>query len=282
MCCALLQLIDKHPDHWRTYKGSCLIVPQGAQYRTLFPEIVTPCNHWGLLIDLNTGEPYPMAAAGDFCLMDPLFPGSQGDGLLFKEDDLNRLKRKGFCVSTYREEKPQPTVRKEDKHQSPHIKEHVPSSSHKEEESCKTSGRNSGALSPWAPDSTNSKKSSHWGKSSLLAKEQPDSHDTEEHHTSSSRHKDRPCSDKSSRCSSDKESSNTSHKRALSPPPCTCSMECPWKGLHVNEPSHIPSESSCTSYRSPSRSMSELKDHRSFTVPTSSSTPDKLGTQLHY
>ena len=94
MCCALLQLMDKDPDHQRTYEGSCLVVPHGTQYRTLFPEIVTPHNHWGLLIDPNTGEPYPMASAGNFCFMDPLFPGSPGDSLLFNEDDLNRLKRK--------------------------------------------------------------------------------------------------------------------------------------------------------------------------------------------
>ena len=55
-----------------------------------------------------------------------------------------------------------------------------------------------------------------------------------------------------------------------------------WKGPHVDEPSHIPSESSCTSYNSPSRSMSELEDHGSFTMPTSSSTPNKLRTQQHY
>ena len=51
-----------------------------------------PHNHWGLLIDPNTGELYPMATVGDFCLVDLLFPGSPGDSLLFKEDDLNRLK----------------------------------------------------------------------------------------------------------------------------------------------------------------------------------------------
>ena len=220
-----------------------------------------------------------MATVRDLCLMDPLFPGSPGDVLQFKEDDLDRLKRKGFCVSTYREEKPQPTVHKEDKFQSPHMKDHAPSSSHKEKESCKTSGRNSGASSPQAPDSTSSKKSSCWGKHSLLAKEQPDSCDTEEHHTPSSRHKNRPYSDKSSRCSSDKESSNTPCKYALSPPPHTCFMEHPQKGPHVDEPSHVPSESSHTRYRSLSRSMNELKDHRSSTAPTSS-TPNKLETQL--
>ena len=284
MCHALLHLADKDPDCWRIYEGSHLIVPHGTQHRTLFPEIVMPPNHQGPLIDPNTGEPYHMAAAGDFCLMDMLFPGSPGDSLLFKEDDLNRLKRKGFHVSSYREEKPQPTFPKEDKHQSSCIKEHVPSSSCKEEESLKTSGRNSGASSPQASDSTSSKKSSHWGKCSPLAKEQPDDHDAKDH-CSLSKHKDRSCSDKSSRCGSDKESSNIPHKHALSPTPHICSTECPQKGPCVDEPSNIPGESSHASYRSPSRSMrimGPFEDHGFFTVPTSSSTANKLRTQLHY
>ena len=144
MCHALLQLMDKDPDHQRTYEGNHLVILHGTQYRTLFPEIVMPSNHQGLLIDPNTGEPYPMATAGDFCLMDPIFLGSPGDSLLFKEDDLNRLKRKGFHISTYREEKPQLTFPKEDKHKSPCAKENVLSSSHKEADSCKTSSRK-----PW-------------------------------------------------------------------------------------------------------------------------------------
>ena len=149
-----------------------------------------------------------MTTAGDFCPKDLFFPGSPRDSLLFKEDDLARIKRKGFCVSTYREEEPQPTTPREDKHQSPHIKENAPSSSCKEEESCKTSGRTSEASSPQAPDSTSSKKSSHWGKCSPSAKEQPDNHDTKDLNTSS-KHKDRSSSGKGSRCGSDKESSNT-------------------------------------------------------------------------
>ena len=118
MCCSLLQLTDKDPKNRRTFEGSHLIVTHGAQYWSLFPEITVPCNHRGLLIDATTGEPYPMAVAGDFCLEDAFFPGSPGDSLLFNEDDLSRFKRKGFCVSTYREEKPMPTTSTEDKHQS--------------------------------------------------------------------------------------------------------------------------------------------------------------------
>ena len=59
MCHTLLQHTDKDLVCQRTCEGSCLIIPHGAQYRTLFPEIIAPCNHWGPLIDHNTGEPYP-------------------------------------------------------------------------------------------------------------------------------------------------------------------------------------------------------------------------------
>ena len=51
--------MDKDPAHQIAYEGSHLIILCGAQYRTVFPEIVTPHNHQGPLIDHNTGEPYP-------------------------------------------------------------------------------------------------------------------------------------------------------------------------------------------------------------------------------
>ena len=58
--------------------------------------------------------------------------------------------------------------------------------------------------------------------------------------------------------------------------------ECLWKKPHVDEPSHVPSESSHTNYRKLSRSMSELEDHRCFTAPTSSSTSNKSRPQQCY
>ena len=177
-------------------KAAALSFPMAHSTGPCFQRSLCHTTTGGPLIDHNTGEPYPMAVTGDFCLLDSIFAGSPGDSLLFKEDDLDILKRKGFCISTYREKKPQPTIPKEDKHKSPHTKENMLSSSCREEESCKISGRNSGVSSSWAPDSTSSKKSSCWGKCSSLAKEQPDSHDTKDHCSSSSRHKDRFHSDK--------------------------------------------------------------------------------------
>ena len=80
---------QKQKNIWRKLPDS----PRGAQYWSLFPEITTPCNYWGLLIDPSTGESYPMAVVGDFCLKDIFFPGSPRDSLLFNKDDLTRLKR---------------------------------------------------------------------------------------------------------------------------------------------------------------------------------------------
>ena len=109
MCCSLLQFMDKDPKN-RTFEGSHLIVPCGTQY-------------WEPLIDPNTREPYPLEVVGDFCLKYAFFLGSPGDSLLFNEDDFARLKRRGFNISTYWEEKPPPTTSTEDKHQSSHIQE---------------------------------------------------------------------------------------------------------------------------------------------------------------
>ena len=73
-----------------TFDGSCLIIPHGAQYKNLFPEIMAPCNHWGPLKDPKNG--LPMEAMGDFCLVDKLFPGVARDSLMFCKADLTELK----------------------------------------------------------------------------------------------------------------------------------------------------------------------------------------------
>ena len=88
MCHCLLHLVDMDPANRQKFKGSCLLVPRGMQYKTLLPILAEPCNHHGLLMDLNTGEPYPMEVAGNFCLEDAFFPSSPGDSLMFCDNEL--------------------------------------------------------------------------------------------------------------------------------------------------------------------------------------------------
>ena len=98
---ALLQHADLTEAHKWKYNGSHLIVPHGTQYKTLFPKITMPCNHQGLLINHSSGKPYPMVPVGDFSLVDKIFPGSPVDSLLFSGEELARLKRKRYQVSTF-------------------------------------------------------------------------------------------------------------------------------------------------------------------------------------
>ena len=60
ICHALLQHADLTEAHKQKYNGSCLIVPRGTQYKTLFLEITMLHNHWGPLIDHSSRKPYPM------------------------------------------------------------------------------------------------------------------------------------------------------------------------------------------------------------------------------
>ena len=91
ICHTLLQHADLTKAHRPKYNESHLIVPWGAQYKTLLPEITMPCNHQGLLLDLHTGKPFPMVLVGDFSLVDKIFPSIPGDSLLFTGDELTKL-----------------------------------------------------------------------------------------------------------------------------------------------------------------------------------------------
>ena len=91
ICHTLLQHADLSEAHRQKYHGSCLVIPWGAQYSHLLPEITMPHNHWVLLIDLHSGEPFPMVPVGDFQLVDKIFSGMPGDSLLFNSDDLAKL-----------------------------------------------------------------------------------------------------------------------------------------------------------------------------------------------
>ena len=89
VCRATLQFSNTDPQQCTKYAGSCLIISCGAQYNDhLYPTILEPWNHRGLLIDPVTGETCPMEVVGDFRAMDPIFKGRYGDSFLYSEDDL--------------------------------------------------------------------------------------------------------------------------------------------------------------------------------------------------
>ena len=94
ICHALLKHVDLTKAHRQKYNRSHLIVPWGAQHKTLLAEITMPCNHCMLLLDLHNRKPFPMVPLGDFSLKDKIFPGAPGDSLLFNGDELAKLQRK--------------------------------------------------------------------------------------------------------------------------------------------------------------------------------------------
>ena len=140
MCNSLLQLVDTQLDTQLTFKGSCLIIPCGAQYKNFFPEIMAPHNHQKPLKDPKTSLLFPMKAVGDFCLMDKHFPGIAGDSLMFCEAD---LKEQGFHILIYKAENLPTTVK--NTYKSSHPPEGTSESSDKAES---TSSKTSGTTSP--------------------------------------------------------------------------------------------------------------------------------------
>ena len=83
---SLLHLMDMDPANRQKFKGSHLLVPCGAE----------PCNHCRLLMDLNTGEPYPMEVVGNFCLEDAFFHCCLGDSLIICDNELTQLMEQGY------------------------------------------------------------------------------------------------------------------------------------------------------------------------------------------
>ena len=93
MCHTLLQYANLSVDHRQQCHGSCLVIPRGVQYDHLLPEIVIPYNHRTPLVDLSTGEPFPLVPVGDFQLEDNIFPRTPGDSLLYTSEELTKLKK---------------------------------------------------------------------------------------------------------------------------------------------------------------------------------------------
>ena len=282
ICCALLQHADLMEAHRWKYNGSHLIVPCGAQYKTLFPEITMPHNHRGPLINHSSRKPYPMVPVGDFSPVDKIFPGSPVDSLLFNGKELARLKRKGLQVSTFQEEKPYPSSPKREKQLSSCSSGDVLGSSSRKGEPPKTSSKSYRASSHWAPpDSTSSKKlSSHHSKCSPSAKEWCD----KESHSTSTKHKDKSNSDKSKqdKHGSNKAANKSPHKHHVSPPSQPSSTERAGKEHHLEDTTQTSSADTHSGPQSPSNCMSKTKDQSSFTAPSSTSTPNKIGSMPRF
>ena len=243
--------MNKDPKNRRTYEESCLIVPHGAWYQNLFLEISIPCNHWGMLFNSNTREPHPMAVVGDFYLEDTFSQAVLGTASCLTRMTTQNSKEQGSTS--------QPTGRR-NPHLPPPLK--INTSLPASRKTCRVPPAKRGnhtrpAAGSWGllcPKSlTPQAARNHLAglNAPPQAKEWPDKHDTEDH-SASSNLKDRFYSHKGSRHSSDKESSSTAQKRGLSPALHASLVECPWKGPHMEEPSHAPGESSCASHRSPS------------------------------
>ena len=109
ICHTTLQHMNDNRLHHREYGGSCLILPNGAQYKEqLFPKILKLWNHWALLTDPMTKEPFPMELVGDFRSTDPIFKGCYGNSFLYSDMDLGQLRQHGIHLPPYQSEIPAP------------------------------------------------------------------------------------------------------------------------------------------------------------------------------
>ena len=109
VCRATLQFSNNDPKESTNYIRSRLILPRGVQYNDrLYPTILEPQNHHGLLIDPTMGNPYLMEVVGDFRAADPIFKGCYGDSLLYFDADLCRLRWWKIHLSMFQGEIPVP------------------------------------------------------------------------------------------------------------------------------------------------------------------------------
>ena len=141
----------------------CLMYPtvydDNMKDKTLFPKIAEPCNHCWSLVDLNTGEPYPMEVVGNFCLKDSFFPGCLGDSLVFRNSELTEIVGQGYHIHTYQEKAVESTGSSKT-HQSPHSKVNSQKPPRKDQESSKPGGKTLGTSSPQILNSTSTSKTS--------------------------------------------------------------------------------------------------------------------------
>ena len=176
-----------------------------------------------------------------------------------------------FQIPAYWKEWLPVTKSKEEKPQSSHTSGEVPSSTSKEGEPPKSRGKSPQAPSPRKSTDSPSRKSSHHDKCSPTSKEHHDTHEKDSH-SSSSRHWDKPCSDRGSK---NKESSKSLQKHVASLSQRPSSTEWAEKEPHFKRASQTFNASSQSWHSSPSRNLSKTDNQASFVGPNSTSTPNK-------
>ena len=85
------------------FKRSHLLVPHGAQYKTLLPVITESHNHCRPLVDLNTGSLTPWKWQATYASRMLSSTAAPGDSLMFCDKKLAELAEQGFHIPTYRE-----------------------------------------------------------------------------------------------------------------------------------------------------------------------------------
>ena len=176
VCRTTLQFSNDDPKLHTKYIRSHLILSHGVQYNDrLYPTILQPQNHCGLLIDPTSGEPCPMEVVGDFRAVDPIFKGCYGDSLLYSEADLSQLRQQKVYLPMFQGEIPvppapsyqqvrEPVVAKQSPHRAaaPDTSVESPKAKHSSSKSGPAwdSGRSFNTSTPKHPDSTSAKKPS--------------------------------------------------------------------------------------------------------------------------
>ena len=103
----LLSLLNWEPTERKHTKGGHLLIPRGVQFGPkLFPEIVIPCNHAGLLVDLAMWQEVSFQTIGPFQAIDTIFPSLPGDLELFTAEEVAQLKELGVLNPTHMPEHP--------------------------------------------------------------------------------------------------------------------------------------------------------------------------------
>ena len=220
-----------------------------------------PCNHWVPLIDLHTGDPFPLVLVGYFQLEDTIFPRISGDSLLYNSGDLTKLHRLRFQVATHQTEQTSAIECKEEKSQSSCSPGETPSLTSKIGEPSKSRGKSPQAPSPkMTTDSPNRKSLCH-NKHSPPLKEHDGSHDKDSH---SSKHCDKFHS----------KGGKSPWKHTASPPQKPSSTAWTEKEPHLEGPPQV--------FRAASQShqLSESDDQFSFTCSTSALTPNRTESRL--